>query len=61
MSHAEDGQRPAGTRPRLRSRGRRVPAWVVVPLAALAGYAGAGWVGLALGGVAGIFLWRSRR
>jgi len=50
----------AAVRPRRR-RGRRVPAWVVVPLAAAAGYVGARWFGLALGLVIGVVLWRSRR
>ena len=45
---------------RRRSRGPRVPAWVAFPLAALAGYAGAGWLGLVVGAVIGFFLWRSR-
>ena len=58
---ADDDAGASRIRPPLRSRGRRVPAWVVVPLAALAGWAGAGWLGAALGAVAGVLLWRSRR
>lgn len=40
---------------------RRLPAWLVVPLAAGAGYAVSGWAGGAFGLLVGIALWWSRR
>jgi len=54
--------RPDTGRVRLaRPQRRVVPAWVVIPVAALAGFFVARWPGLVLGGVVGYFLYRTRR
>ena len=52
--------RPVRGRRRVRPD-RRVPAWVVLPVAAAAGFFVSGWLGLVFGAVVGVFLWRIRR
>jgi hypothetical protein len=40
---------------------RRFPAWLVIPLAAGAGFFTATWPGFIFGLVVGTFLWKMRR
>lgn len=40
--------------------GPRVPSWVMIPVGLAVGYFVASWAGAVLGGIIGIFLWRSR-
>lgn len=62
----EEGRRPIGPVPgEIHSAlkgggGPRVPSWVMIPVGLGVGYFVASWAGAVLGGVIGIFLWRSR-
>ncbi len=47
--------------PGRRPSGLRFPTWLAVPLAAGAGWVGAGWPGLIFGALAGFLIWRARR
>jgi hypothetical protein len=51
----EEGKGQAGN-----SGGFRIPAILMVPVGAIVGWLVGNWPGAILGGVIGIFLWRSR-
>lgn len=55
------GEIPGEVQPELKGGGGpRVPSWVMVPVGLAVGYFVANWLGAILGGVIGVFLWRSR-
>lgn len=52
---------PGEVQPELKGDdGFRVPSIVMVPVGLAVGWFVAGWLGATLGGILGIFLWRSR-
>lgn len=58
MTAAPDpDRRPARRRP---GSNRTVPGWLVIPVAAAAGFVTTGWPGLAFGALLGFFLWKIR-
>jgi hypothetical protein len=56
----EEGSGTGGDGSGASSGGPRVPAILMVPVGLAVGWMVAQWLGAILGGVLGVFLWRSR-
>lgn len=53
-------KRKVGGRPPKTGEGLRVHPLVMIPVGLSVGWLVAGWAGAVLGGIIGVFLWRSR-
>ncbi len=60
MGRSGSGREEKGKDPAGKSGGFRIPAILMVPVGVSVGWLVGNWPGAILGGVIGIFLWRSR-